>query len=295
MELPIKMKGIHFPALLKEKIFLEEEFLVSNQGELFTIIYWTKDTLRINATPILVLQIFTDVEGSFPQFIIIKSAFHPANTSLCSPTDPSLLSSVLANGEDTDGHQDTWCTDAVDRGIHLSGDAECLRSHRRAHTCVVRSPGMLQVVSRAHRSGDLERAQQVHSSVTTNSPCPPHVEDRLEPWGTPDLPSQAPDWHLPGNSALLSRWKPCDNRRLVGSTPQCVLFVLRAGSFSDIGQVISEGPGDWSALLRSFFREGILEMKLIKSDLTTVVTSKLALNYKSCLITNNLLFIGHLN
>lgn len=38
MELPVKMKGIHFPALLEEKIFLEEEFLVSDRGELFTII-----------------------------------------------------------------------------------------------------------------------------------------------------------------------------------------------------------------------------------------------------------------
>lgn len=204
MELPIKMKGVHFPALLKEKIFLEEEFLVSNQGELFTIIQ-TKGHTENQCPPILVLQIFTDVEGSFPQFIIIKSAFHPANTCLCSPTDPSLLLSVLANREDTDGHQNIWCIDAVDRGIHLSGDAECLRSHTRAHTCVVCSPGMLQVVSRVHRSGDLERAQQVHSSFATNSPCPPHVEDRLEPWGTPDLPSQALDWHLPGNSALLNQ------------------------------------------------------------------------------------------
>lgn len=32
------MKGIHFPALLEEKIFLEEEFLVSDRGELFMII-----------------------------------------------------------------------------------------------------------------------------------------------------------------------------------------------------------------------------------------------------------------
>lgn len=38
MELPVKMKGIHFPALLEEKIFLEEELLVSDRGELFTII-----------------------------------------------------------------------------------------------------------------------------------------------------------------------------------------------------------------------------------------------------------------